>query len=422
MNSVKEKFTTGHAVIYCRVSTHEQAEGNSLDFQETACRKYADLNNLVVKRVYTDAGVSGRKEEREQYSSMRKEIVKGDTILIYSISRISRSTKDFLNLLEEFEKKGVILRSIKENLETNSAFGIFICTLLSSLAALEANVTRERCQDRIVRKLKKGEACSGEKYGYDSWRYDSSKPPRLIPNYDEQIAINEIIKMRKEGKALRKIIEYLNENNYKAKRGGEFKPETLRAVLVREYQMRVKKHGTEILEPDLIKEYVKLKMPLIVPQDQRQMYIKTHRDGTKEYDGNYEDDSIEIEKSLSYLSYGKDKKKLMSTKIFDKVKLTYDMKKELQAPRKIIITEEEYERRKLEVEFEQIIEKIYKNYRSEIFKETGEYDISRLRLMIQLRIAEQMEIYSKCNQTYIEDRDPELLKLRLKLLDAKNYA
>ena len=222
---------SGYCVIYCRVSTYEQADGNSIDFQEQICRKKAELEELLVRQVYTDSGISGRNKDRPEYKRMRSELKEGDTIFIYSISRVSRSMIDFFELLKELEKKKVMLISIKEKLDMSNAYGVFMVTILSSLAELEANLTRERCRDRILQKKRKGETCSYDTFGYTSYKYHPNKPARLIPNYKEQLAINVMIKGRNDNKSLRQIIKELSDGGSKTKKGGDFKPETIKNIL-----------------------------------------------------------------------------------------------------------------------------------------------------------------------------------------------
>lgn len=404
-----------YCIIYCRVSTADQADGNSIDFQEQICRKKAEMEELKVRQVYIDSGISGRNKDRPEYKRMRTEMKEGDTIFIYSISRISRSMMDFFELLKELEKKKVMLISIKEKLDMSNAYGVFMVTILSSLAELEANLTRERCRDRIIQKKRKGETCSHDTFGYVKYKYHPNKPARLIPVYKEQIAINVMIKGRNENKSLRQIIQMLKDGGYTTKKGGDFKPETIKNILLREQEFRIKKHKTDILDENLIMDYIQTKMPLIVPAEDRKAYIGI--DGL--YNGNYEDTNVVYE-NLNYLNYGKDKSvKKKSLKFYDDRKDVHELRKANDMQQRIVFNEESHERNKIYHDYDHCLDLIDKDYKSVIFNETNDEDVELIKLQIQLRMTEQANIHSEVGSVYNESRDTELLKLRIKLAEVQ---
>lgn len=320
---ISNRKSSGFALIYCRVSRVDQVEnGTSLDYQEIECKSYCARNDLKIKGIYIDSGISGRKEDRKEFKRMRNDAQSGDLLITYSVSRFSRSTIDFLNFMREMEEKEVMVCTLKENIDTKSAHGAFMCTLFSSLSALEANLTSERCRDLQAKKFRRGETYCGVRFGYDSVIIEKGKPPRLIPNMDEQMTINYMIKLRKEGfhsrNSLKVISNRLNTEGYRAKRT-IFSPEVVKQILNREYELRVKKHKTDTLSPELIQIYIDRHMPLIVPFDQIDNYVVI-KNGVKEYNGEYEDNDMVLG-SASYFGYQKKKslkqKKNKSMEFFD---------------------------------------------------------------------------------------------------------
>ena len=416
----KRLKSSGFVLIYARVSTVEQVNKESLHFQIEECKKYAETKGLQIKDEYVDKGMSGTKSDRKEFQRMLREAKEGDTIISYSISRLSRSTKDFLDFITQCEDRHISVKALSEEIDTSTAHGVFLLTLMSSLATLEANQTKKRNFDMRVRKLKKGETYC-VKYGYDNI---STKPPLSIPNFDEQIVINNMLLMRHSteehpnGMSLRKIAADLNDKGIKPKRKGLFTAEGLRQILVREQELRLKKHRLEILPEEMIKEYIELKMPLIIPYIEKDKYLILDSEGQKIYDGKYEDDDIVINE-ISYLTSGGKKRKKFncSMRSLERNRAIYEMSKELEAPIREISDKEEYERMKIEHSEEHIFRNIIHDFRHIIFDENTYADVSRLKLQMRIHELEQ----KKLNPRYKKDEDTEYLKFELKLIEAERH-
>src|SRR5215510_7734174 len=92
------------AVVYCRVSTLEQAEsGYSIDMQKDKLKKYCELMDLELVNIYEDGGYSGAKLERPAIGRLIDDAQDGkfDVVLVYKLDRLSRSQKDTLYLIED---------------------------------------------------------------------------------------------------------------------------------------------------------------------------------------------------------------------------------------------------------------------------------------------------------------------------------
>lgn len=108
------------AIIYCRVSTKEQAdEGGSLKLQEKICRDYASKNNIEITDVYIERGESAKTADRTELiklinfcTSNKKSNIQ--TILFYKLDRFSRNQTDYGQLKIMFKKYGLELRSATE--------------------------------------------------------------------------------------------------------------------------------------------------------------------------------------------------------------------------------------------------------------------------------------------------------------------
>ena len=118
---------------YARVST----EAQNLDRQLDALRKYG------VDVIYNEK-MTGTKRDRPELTKLLERISEGDTVVIESLSRLGRSTKDLIELTELFEKKGVHLVSLKESIDTSTSTGKLLFTLMSAIAQFERDVIADR--------------------------------------------------------------------------------------------------------------------------------------------------------------------------------------------------------------------------------------------------------------------------------------
>lgn len=132
-------------IAYIRVSSVDQ----HTDRQEIA------LNEIGMDRYFIEKA-SGKNTDRPEFKRMMEYIREGDTLYIESISRLARSTKDLLNIVERLKQKGVAIVSLKENIDTNTPQGKFILTVFAALAELERENTLQRQREGIEAAKMKG--------------------------------------------------------------------------------------------------------------------------------------------------------------------------------------------------------------------------------------------------------------------------
>lgn len=123
---------------YARVST----EAQNLDRQLDALEKYG------VDMIYNEK-MSGTKKNRPELTKLLDRITEGDTVVVESLSRLGRSTKELIELTETFQSKGVNLVSLKESIDTNSPTGKLLFTLMSAIAQFERDVIADRTREGL---------------------------------------------------------------------------------------------------------------------------------------------------------------------------------------------------------------------------------------------------------------------------------
>lgn len=140
------------AVYYGRVSTKDQAEnGVGLDTQRGQAERACELRGLELVAAFEDKGVSGTKREREGLESalLWCERRKG-VLVVYSLSRLARSTRHLLDIADRLRDAGCDLVSVTEAIDTTTPTGRFTFTVLAAVAQLERDLISERTKDALA--------------------------------------------------------------------------------------------------------------------------------------------------------------------------------------------------------------------------------------------------------------------------------
>ena len=125
-------------VGYIRCSTIEQNEARQLKMME----------EQNAERLFIDK-TSGKNTDRKVFKEMMAFVRAGDTVIVESISRIARNTRDLLSIVSDLTEKGVEFVSLKENMDTTTPQGRFMLTLFGALAELERENILERQREGI---------------------------------------------------------------------------------------------------------------------------------------------------------------------------------------------------------------------------------------------------------------------------------
>ena len=135
--------------IYTRVSTIDQhVENQLLDL-----RKLAAQRGFEVVREYCDQGISGSKARRPGLDSMLADARRGEfsVLLVAAFDRIARSTKNFLEIVDELHELGIEFISAREAIDTSGPMGRMFITLIGSIAELERSILRDRIKSGMRR-------------------------------------------------------------------------------------------------------------------------------------------------------------------------------------------------------------------------------------------------------------------------------
>lgn len=212
-------MTTPRVIGYCRVSSADQADnGISLDAQRHRLQAYCEAHGLVLARVEEDAGISAKRTtNRPALQRALGALKKGDAagLVAVKLDRLSRTTRDVLDLVARAEKEGWALHSLDERLDTSSSQGRFVVTVLAAIAQLEREQAAERTKAAMAELRRQGKRTSRHPpFGY---RFDGD---RVVKVAREQKILRRMLTLQAEGAGCYRIASALNAEGVENPRTG----------------------------------------------------------------------------------------------------------------------------------------------------------------------------------------------------------
>lgn len=218
------------AAIYIRVSTQEQAqEGLSLAAQENLLRSYCKQTGYDVTNVYVDEGISAKDiKHRPRFLQMMTDAENGkfNVIVFWKLTRFSRSTLDLLQCCKRLEKCGVGLKSYSEPIDTTTAAGKMMITVLGAMAQFERDVTSENVKMVAKHRAEQGKRTCSYVLGYDLKGKDG-----LTVNPEESEIVKFIFDTFLKCHSLSETAEKCKCRGYRGKHGGKLKPWHIERIL-----------------------------------------------------------------------------------------------------------------------------------------------------------------------------------------------
>ena len=182
---------------YARVSTQEQNLDRQLDIL-----KSADVEEIIQEKI------SGTKADRPELLKLLEKLRKRDIILVTDLTRLSRSTKDLFSLVEQIEKKGANIKSLKENwLDTTTPQGKLMFTLMAGINQFERDLISQRTIEGLEAARKRG------KFGGRKEKLDIDQKKALYQLYlQKEMTVKSICELFNLSKpTLYKVVEEVSK-------------------------------------------------------------------------------------------------------------------------------------------------------------------------------------------------------------------
>jgi site-specific DNA recombinase len=225
--------TTAHqkAIAYVRVSTAGQVEdGVSLDAQRSKIAAWCAVMGYALVHTYADEGISGHSMDKRPglQQAVNAVCACGGVLVVYSLSRLARNTKETLELGERLAKAGADLVSLSEKIDTTSAAGKMIFRMLAVLSEFERDQVSERTTMALQHKKAHGERLGGRlPYGMQL----AADGVHLEEHAAEQAVIRLARALHTAGLSSRIIAARLAEQGLYSRTGTVFAPSAILAMV-----------------------------------------------------------------------------------------------------------------------------------------------------------------------------------------------
>jgi len=235
MKRKKDKTKTTTAIVYARFSPRKNAaESQSVETQIELAEKYCTFASLEIIGTEWDKNLSGKRADNRPglQRALEGACITKSVLVVYSLSRLARSTRDAIEIAERLNKAGANLASLTEQINTTSASGRMLFKVLAVLSEFEREVIAERTSQAMIR-----HQANGRRMGSIipfGWRPDPQNGKLMLPDESELAAIQEMVRQWEGGTSFKEIAELMESMGVKTRKGNKWQKSAVYEIVRRE--------------------------------------------------------------------------------------------------------------------------------------------------------------------------------------------
>ncbi len=214
--------------IWIRVSTEDQARGESPKNHEARARMYAEIKQWNIVELYDLSGVSGKNVlDNPEAKRMLEDVASGriKALIFSKLARLARNTKQLLDISEYFQKYNASLISLEESIDTSSPAGRLLYTVIGALAQWEREEISARVAASIPIRAKLGKHTGG--VGPFGFHWVEGK---LIPNPEEVPVVKRAFELYEEHGKIKTVCKIMSQEGLRSRKS-VFTATTIKRVL-----------------------------------------------------------------------------------------------------------------------------------------------------------------------------------------------